>query len=412
MSNDNVYEETVKLAYELYEKSGRVEGRDLDNWLEAERTLRTRYSEKLGNDGDAIKSNNMKHTGDEIKGYKRVIVNGIKSSASSSFYSEILNNTSFSREDRETTKRLEKESIVKQLLLLRENEKIYLTSFDLFEAELKMIEEELQKASEKINQNQVKLSEIAEEIYISNVHKNKRDYRNKFSVSISLLSLLIFIGISIWHFEPIAFLFGILFLGLFVYSAFNFFKSYKLKSFVSIKNQEKAKLIKDLGKLWEAESFCENQYNQKVDMIEKQRKEIEVIAAKISEVKSNLIALEEKEKLHYEILEQEDDNMSFEEKRKYERRHFVKPIKYSLQDIHSGKLALISGDGVSVDLGEGGIGMITDYALKRGNILFFEEKTKEEEIKINKITPIAAIVRWAKEFEHNKYRVGLAFRTV
>jgi hypothetical protein len=143
-------------------------------------------------------------------------------------------------------------------------------------------------------------------------------------------------------------------------------------------------------------------------MIEKQRKEIETIAAKISEAKSNLVALEEK--LHYEILEQGDDNMSFEEKRKYERRPFVKPIKYSLQDLHTGKLALISGDGVSVDISEGGVGMITDYALKRGNILFFEEKIKEEEIKINKITPIAAIVRWAKEFEHNKYRAGLVFR--
>jgi hypothetical protein len=411
MSNDNLYEETVKMAYELYEKSGRVEGRDLDNWLEAERILRARYSENVGNKGEAIKSSNMKSIGDERKGYKRVIVNGIKRSAPNSFYSKILN-TSFSGEDRETTQRLEKEISIKQLLLLRENEKIYLTSLDLLEAELKMIEEEMQKASEEINQNQERLSEILEELYISNVQKNKRDYRKKFSVSISLLSLLIFIGIPIGHFEPIVFLFGILFLGLFVYSAFNFFKSYKLKSFISRKNQEKTELIIDLGKLWEAESFCENQYNQKVDMIEKQRKEIEAIAAKISEVQTNLVALEEKEKLHYKILEQGDDNMSFEEKRKYERRPFVKPIKYSLQDIHTGKLALISGNDVSVDISEGGIGIITDYALKRGNILFFEEKPKEEEIKINKITPIAAIVRWAKELEHNKYRAGLVFRMV
>ncbi len=357
-----------------------------------------------------------------------VIVNGTKRSATNSSYLKILN-TGFSGEDRETIKRLEKESSMKQLLLLRENEKIYLTSLDLFEAELKMIEEEMQKAHEKTTQNQVRLSEILEELHISNVQKNKCDCRIKFSISISLLSFLIFIGISIWHFEPIAFLFGILFLGLFVYSAFNFFESYKLKSFIYMKNQEKAELMIDLGKLWEAESFCENQYNQKVDMIEKQRKELEAIAAKISELKSNLIAalikfkyglarsrglvaLEEKGKLHYKILEQEDSNMSFEEKRKYERRPFVKPIKYSLQDIHTGKLALIPGNDVSVDISEGGLGIITDYALKRGNILFFEEKTKEEEIKINKITPITAVVRWVKEFEHNKYRAGLVFRMV
>jgi len=35
--------EIEKLAYELYEKSGRIEGRDLDNWLEAKRIVIERY---------------------------------------------------------------------------------------------------------------------------------------------------------------------------------------------------------------------------------------------------------------------------------------------------------------------------------------------------------------------------------
>jgi hypothetical protein len=34
-------DEIAKLAYELYEKSGRTKGRDLDNWLEAERMIKT-----------------------------------------------------------------------------------------------------------------------------------------------------------------------------------------------------------------------------------------------------------------------------------------------------------------------------------------------------------------------------------
>ena len=44
------YDEIAKLARELYEKSGRIEGRDLDNWLEAERIVMERYEaqEKLG----------------------------------------------------------------------------------------------------------------------------------------------------------------------------------------------------------------------------------------------------------------------------------------------------------------------------------------------------------------------------
>ncbi len=36
-----LHEKIAKLAYELYEKSGRVEGRDLYNWLEAERIIKS-----------------------------------------------------------------------------------------------------------------------------------------------------------------------------------------------------------------------------------------------------------------------------------------------------------------------------------------------------------------------------------
>jgi hypothetical protein len=40
------YDQIAKLARELYEKSGRVEGRDLDNWLEAERIILDRYNKQ------------------------------------------------------------------------------------------------------------------------------------------------------------------------------------------------------------------------------------------------------------------------------------------------------------------------------------------------------------------------------
>jgi len=35
----DLYEEIAKVAHEIYEKSGYIEGRDLDNWLEAERIV-------------------------------------------------------------------------------------------------------------------------------------------------------------------------------------------------------------------------------------------------------------------------------------------------------------------------------------------------------------------------------------
>jgi len=41
MNSFDLYEETVRVASELYEKNGRAEGRDLENWLEAEKILKT-----------------------------------------------------------------------------------------------------------------------------------------------------------------------------------------------------------------------------------------------------------------------------------------------------------------------------------------------------------------------------------
>lgn len=35
----NLYEEIRKVAHDLYEKSGRVGGRDFENWLEAEKIV-------------------------------------------------------------------------------------------------------------------------------------------------------------------------------------------------------------------------------------------------------------------------------------------------------------------------------------------------------------------------------------
>jgi len=40
----DTYEEISKVARELYEKSGRIAGRDEANWLEAEKIVRARHS--------------------------------------------------------------------------------------------------------------------------------------------------------------------------------------------------------------------------------------------------------------------------------------------------------------------------------------------------------------------------------
>ncbi|MEW6054660.1 MAG: DUF2934 domain-containing protein [Nitrospirota bacterium] len=50
------YDEIARIARELYEKSGKIEGRDLDNWLEAERIVMERYKEKENKDAGSSAS--------------------------------------------------------------------------------------------------------------------------------------------------------------------------------------------------------------------------------------------------------------------------------------------------------------------------------------------------------------------
>ena len=42
----DIYEEIAKMAYELYEKSGRIHGRDVENWLKAEGIVKARHVKK------------------------------------------------------------------------------------------------------------------------------------------------------------------------------------------------------------------------------------------------------------------------------------------------------------------------------------------------------------------------------
>jgi len=44
-------EEIARLAYEIFEREGRVHGRDLDHWLEAERIVLSRYEVQLTEEG-------------------------------------------------------------------------------------------------------------------------------------------------------------------------------------------------------------------------------------------------------------------------------------------------------------------------------------------------------------------------
>ena len=64
------HDEIAKVAQELFEKSGRIHGRDLENWLEAERIVKARRGH--GNGGDGKEQEEAKAKKAPAKAAKRV----------------------------------------------------------------------------------------------------------------------------------------------------------------------------------------------------------------------------------------------------------------------------------------------------------------------------------------------------
>ena len=54
-----MYDQIAKVAYSIYEKNGKVEGRDLDNWLEAEKIVLGQEHKRQGKISE-IPANNKK----------------------------------------------------------------------------------------------------------------------------------------------------------------------------------------------------------------------------------------------------------------------------------------------------------------------------------------------------------------
>lgn len=76
MDGENLHQEIFRVAFDIYERSGRIEGRDLDHWLEAERIVRTLREIAGNNDKKLISVNVPKARSNEkgewmIKFFKR-----------------------------------------------------------------------------------------------------------------------------------------------------------------------------------------------------------------------------------------------------------------------------------------------------------------------------------------------------
>ena len=96
--------------------------------------------------------------------------------------------------------------------------------------------------------------------------------------------------------------------------------------------------------------------------------------------------------------------MSIEKRRIYERKPFVKNIKYYLTYPDMEESKKIEFDAVTVDISEGGLGMITDYPLMTGDTLSFKD-----EIKVDNFVAKSSTVRWSTVLAADRCRAGVEF---
>ncbi len=66
-----IHEEVAKKAYELWEQGGRTSGRDLENWIEAERIVRAKSKEgNVSGQNDSYKNVSERSNGGKKKSRK------------------------------------------------------------------------------------------------------------------------------------------------------------------------------------------------------------------------------------------------------------------------------------------------------------------------------------------------------
>ena len=86
------------------------------------------------------------------------------------------------------------------------------------------------------------------------------------------------------------------------------------------------------------------------------------------------------------------------------RTPFVSPVRYSVSVLDMRAVKEINGIAVSVDIGKGGMGILTDFPLEKGYVLIFEDTIKMKD----QLAKKAAVVKWTGKID-GKYRVGLQF---
>ena len=88
--------------------------------------------------------------------------------------------------------------------------------------------------------------------------------------------------------------------------------------------------------------------------------------------------------------------------RQHIRTPLVMSIRYAAVALIVREVKHIIDTAVSVNVSDGGLGIVTGYPLEKGHVVIFED-----EIEMNNIKAKFAVVRWVNKVEGNKYQVGL-----
>jgi hypothetical protein len=62
IKKNNFSDEISRIAYELYEKRGKVQGRELEDWLQAEKIFMERNIKEIEKEAEAVRSTKRKKT--------------------------------------------------------------------------------------------------------------------------------------------------------------------------------------------------------------------------------------------------------------------------------------------------------------------------------------------------------------
>ena len=63
----NFYDEVAKVAYDLYEKRGRIHGQDMEDWFKAEMIVKKRYEKGIEREAKLVKPADRKISAEKTK---------------------------------------------------------------------------------------------------------------------------------------------------------------------------------------------------------------------------------------------------------------------------------------------------------------------------------------------------------